>query len=123
MAGHRPVRIAELVHAEVAQRLRLEFEDPRLTPISITHVHVTGDLSRATIQFLPLGGGAPSAELIDALGEAARAMRGPIGRALRLRHAPELVFRLDEHTEEAVRITTLLERMERDRKARAGGEE
>jgi ribosome-binding factor A len=111
MAGHRPVRIAELVHAEVAQRLRVQIEDPRVTPVSITHVKVTGDLSRATIQYLPLGGGPPSEDLIEGLRDAAKAMRGPIGRALKLRHAPELVFQLDDHTEEAVRISTMLDRL------------
>jgi ribosome-binding factor A len=108
MGGYRAERVAEMVHKEVAERLRLEVKDPRLAPISITHVSVSRDLSVATVEFLPLGGGAPSKDLTEALADAARRIRGPIGRALRLRHAPEIHFKPDEHTEEAIRVTQLL---------------
>ncbi|MEN0061817.1 MAG: 30S ribosome-binding factor RbfA [Myxococcota bacterium] len=109
MRGYRPERVAELIHRELGQRLLTEIKDPRVTPISITHVQVNRDLSRAVIQFLPLGGGTVSPDLIDGLDHAARQLRGPIGRALRLRHAPELVFEVDTHTEEAVRMTQILD--------------
>ena len=115
MPGYRPARVAELIHKELGQRLRLEVKDPRVTPISITAVDVTRDLSRATVSYLPLGGGTPSADLIDGLSAAARQLRGPIGRALRLRHAPEIVFEVDTHTEEAIRITQLLDSLAEQR--------
>ena len=115
MGGYRAERVAEMIHKELAQRLRLELKDPRLEPISITHVKVTRDLSRATVDFMPLGGGEVGADLRDALDEAARTLRGPIGRALRLRHAPEIVFREDTHTEQAIRVTQLLEEIAAER--------
>ena len=108
MGGYRAERVAEMIHRELAQRLLLEVKDPRLEPVSITNVKVSGDLSRAVVDYLPLGGGAPSTDLVDALDEAAQRLRGPIGRALRLRHAPQILFRLDTHTETAVRVTSLL---------------
>lgn len=114
MPGHRPARIAEMIHRELAQRLRLE-KDPRVTEISITHVRVTGDLRRAYVQYLPLGGEAPGDDLIEGLQEAAKQLRGPIGRALRLRHAPELLFEIDTHTLEAVRMTNLLDKLSAER--------
>jgi ribosome-binding factor A len=113
--GYRPARIAELVHEEVARRLRVEVKDPRLTDISITRVEVPRDLGRATVFYLPLGGGEPSAELRKALGEAGRQLRGPVGRALRIRHAPEIVFVLDTTTEAAIRVTQILSDLERAR--------
>jgi len=108
MRGYRPERVAELIHRELGQRLLTEIKDPRVTPISITKVEVNRDLSRAVVHFLPLGGGVPSPDLVDGLDHVAKQLRGPIGRALRLRHSPELVFEVDTHTEEAVRITQLL---------------
>ncbi len=119
MPGHRAQRIAELVHRELAERLRLEVKDPRVGPISVTHVEVTRDLSRATAHYMPLGGGAASAELRDGLLEAAKQLRGPIGRALKLRHAPELVFVLDEHTDRAIRVSSLIEKVARELPAAA----
>ena len=111
MANFRAERIAESIHREVSDRLGREVKDPRLAPISITAVKVTRDLRRAVIEYLPLGGGVPSEELVEALGDAARRLRGPIGRVLRIHHAPELVFALDTHTEEAIRVTGLLEKL------------
>lgn len=108
MAGYRPQRIAEMIHRELAVRLPRELKDPGFPPVSITHIEVTRDLSIARIAWSPLGGMPASDELIDAVDEAARRLRGPIGRALRTRHSPELRFELDDHTEEAVRLTDLL---------------
>ncbi len=115
MPSYRAERIAEMIHRELAQRLRTEIKDPRVTPISITSVVVTRDLRRAEIAYLPLGGGEVPEALREALDEAARRLRGPIGRALRLRHAPELVFEVDTTTEAAIRVTHLLDQLARER--------
>jgi ribosome-binding factor A len=122
MPGHRPERVAEMVHRELAERLRSDIKDPRVTPISITGIQVNRDLSRALVAYLPLGGGRPSAELQEGLGDAAKKLRGPIGRALRLRHAPELVFTWDEHAEEAFHVMGVLDRLRRERSEREVGD-
>ena len=108
MPGYRPARIAELIHQELAQRLREDVKDPRVTDLSITRVDVARDLKRATIHYLPLGGGARSKELDAALSDVARYLRGPVGRALRIRHAPELVFVFDTTTEAAIRVSRII---------------
>lgn len=115
MPGYRAERIAEMVHRELDERLRLQVKDPRVTPISITDVTVSGDLRRAEVRYMPLGGGDVSDELKDGLAEAARKLRGAIGRALRLRNAPEIVFLVDTNTEDAIRITHLLDSLARKR--------
>jgi ribosome-binding factor A len=120
MPGHRPERVAEMVHRELAERLRTDIKDPRVTPISITRIQVNRDLSRAEVAYLPLGGGRPTEDLSEGLSEAARRMRGPIGRALRLRHAPEIVFTWDADAEEAFRVLGVLDRLRRERAERDG---
>ena len=115
MKGHRSDRIAEMIHGELAVMLHRDVKDPRVTPISITSVNVSGDLKRAIIEWMPLGGGQGSADLTEGLKEAAHRLRGPIGRALRLRHAPQLIFQQDVHTEEAFRVGKLLEEVSQTR--------
>jgi len=119
MAGprgnYRAERVAELIHKELAQRLRLEVKDYRLEPISITDVSVNRDLSKARIRYLPLGGGAGGELLQEGLESVAKKLRGPIGRALRLRHAPELVFEFDEHHDQAMAVSNLLAQLTRER--------
>jgi ribosome-binding factor A len=108
MPTHRPERIAEMIHMEIAQRLLRDIKDPLLTPISITRVEVPRDLGCANVFYLPLGGGNASAALQEALVRAGKQIRGPIGRALRLRTAPELIFKFDVDHEQAVKVSLLL---------------
>lgn len=114
MPGWRPERVAEMVHRELALRLQTEIKDPDLVPISITGVEVTRDLGTATVRFLPLGGGEVTEALREALDRAARRLRGPVGRALRLRTAPVLIFVEDADLERAVRVTSLLDEIGRE---------
>lgn len=113
MSGFRAERIAGRIHEEVAARLARDIKDPNLEVISITRVEVTRDLRRAVIEYLPLGGGL-DADLAERLSNIAKQLRGPVGRALGIRHAPELVFQIDTHTEAAVRVTGLLDRIGRE---------
>ncbi len=115
MAGWRPARVGEMVHREVAERLR-QVKDPELTDISVTAVEMSKDLSRALVKYLPFGGGEPNKTLSEALKRAGRQMRGPIGRALRLRIAPDLVFQWDQNHEDAVRLTALLDQIGKELK-------
>jgi len=100
-----------VIHRELARRLREEIKDPRLVPVSITRLTVSKDLGRATISYMPLGGGEVTDELQAAMADVGRQLRGPIGRQLRTRRTPELVFVPDTHTEEAIRLTSLLNRI------------
>jgi len=73
----------------------------------VTGVDVTPDLHRARVFVSLLGSDNPDATLA-ALNAAGHHLRGPIGRALRLRLAPELEFRRDETPARASRIEELL---------------
>jgi ribosome-binding factor A len=114
MASYRAERLSELIHRELAHRLRVEIKDSRVDNVSITGVEVSRDLQHAKVHYLPLGGGEAPPELHDALQGAGRALRGPIGRALRLRRAPELTFELDLQFERAMAVTSLLRGIQPD---------
>lgn len=118
MANHRPERVADQIHREVSARLLRDIKDPRLPTMSITHVTVTRDLRRAVVTWLPLGGGEPSDEVFEALNDVAKRLRGPVGRALGVRFAPEIVFQFDRNLDAAVRVTSLLEQIEYERKTK-----
>lgn len=123
MAGYRAKRIAELIHRELVDRLRREVKDPRVGPISITSVEVTPDLREARVRFLPFGQSEATPELMEGLKSAAKQLRGPIGRALRLRHSPTIDFMFDQHHDDAIRVTKLLDELSEQRRGREEGEE
>jgi ribosome-binding factor A len=115
MREFRARRVAEMIHRELAVRLREDIKDSELGVVSITRVELNRDLSVASIYYLPLGGGEPSAAMREAVDRASRKLRGPIGRVLRLRHAPKLNFIVDTHTEAAFRVHDLLAELEDER--------
>lgn len=124
MPSRRAERTAELIHAELARVLREEIKDPRVGAVSITHVRATDDLRLARVYFTPLGGQRAAKGVMRGLRSASGYLRSQVAKALGLRHAPELVFLVDEGIDEAVRMTALLERMAQSHPPESGeGEE
>ena len=105
----RAQRVAEGIREEVATFLNEGAKDPRITAmVTVTAVEVTRDLKQAKIFVSLLGGDAERATTLEALAGTTGHLRGRVGRALRLRVAPELQFRLDDSVARAARIETLL---------------
>lgn len=114
----RAHRVAEQVQRTLAELLRREVRDPRLKPVTITHVKMSPDLSHAWVQFQLLTGDSHDPLQQEILDEAAGYLRGPLGRALRLRVAPHLHFRPDEELERGNRLDDLITRAVREDAAR-----
>jgi len=114
----RANRVAEQVQRTLAELLRREVRDPRLKPVTITHVKMSPDLSHAWVQFQLLTGDSHDPLQQEILDEAAGYLRGPLGRALRLRIAPHIHFQPDEELERGNRLDDLITRAVRDDAAR-----
>ena len=111
MAGNtrRPDRVAEAIREEIATFLAEGVKDPRIVGfVTVTAVEVTRDLRHAKVFVSVLGSDAERQATFDGLASAAAHLRARIGRALRLRLAPEIDFRADESVARAARIETLL---------------
>ena len=114
----RARRVAEQVQRELAEMLRREVRDPRLKPVTITHVKMSPDLSHAWVHFQLLTGDAHDPVQQEILDEAAGYLRGPLGRALRLRIAPHIHFQPDAEFEQSQRLDDLITRAVREDAAR-----
>jgi len=93
---------------KVSELLLREVGDPRVKGCHLTRVEMNADLSIARISWRPTPGGPGAAEVVAGLRAAAGFLRREVGRGLRLRHVPELVFRLDEMPDEEARLEALL---------------
>lgn len=111
MSNRRAARVASAVQEEVSRALLHDVKDPRVGPLSITGVTVNDDLSVAIIRYLPLGGQGDRPSIARGLRDAARQLRGPVGRALGLRHAPELRFEIDKNIEYAQHMEDVFRRL------------
>ena len=107
--NRRPDRVAEAIREEVATFLTEDVKDPRVQGlVTVTGVDVTRDLRHAKIFVSVLGSDAERAATFEGLASVAGHLRSRVGRALRLRLAPELVFREDQSVAHAARIESLL---------------
>jgi ribosome-binding factor A len=117
--SRRADRVAESIRAEVATFLAEGVKDPRIRAfVTVTGVDVTRDLRQARVFVSLMGEEADRVATLEGLENLAPHLRSRIGRALRLRLAPELEFRIDDSIARAARIDSLLaEARESDRAA------
>ena len=93
----------------LSELIRREVKDPRVGPVTITQVQLAADLGQALVYFVPLGGVAEPSVVQAGLGAAAGFLRGEVGRAVGLRHAPKLVFVTDDSFDKAAQLTALID--------------
>ena len=108
MAKHRPNRLAETLKEEISQLIRVELKDPRLGFVTLTSVEVAGDLAHAKVYVSVLGTEDEGKISLDVLNRAAGFVRCEIGKRVRLRHIPTIVFVYDPSIEHGAHIAKLL---------------
>ena len=100
---------------EIATFLANDVKDPRIMGlVTVTAVDVSRDLRHAKVFVSVLGSEAQRAATFEGLNGVAAHLRGRVGRALRLRAAPEIEFRNDESIAHAAHIEQLLAQVRRD---------
>jgi len=106
---------------EIATFLANDVKDPRIMGlVTVTAVEVTRDLRHAKVFVSVLGSESQRAATFDGLAGVAAHLRGRVGRALRLRVAPEIEFRNDESVAHAAKIEQLLAQVRRELPVDAG---
>ncbi len=118
--GYRQGRLGEEIKKIISSMLLTELKDPRLSAmISITAVEVTSDGSYATV-YLSVLGMDPAAEdsekqqqdALDALNNAKGFIRKEIGHRVKLRHVPDLVFKIDKSMEYGRHISEIIDKLD-----------
>jgi len=109
--GHRLERLAERIHDEVAELVAGELKDPRIGLATVTQVELSADMRHARVLVGVTGGEEAQAETLKGLASAAGYVRRELGRRLRLRRAPEVVFSADPGWEGRERVEALLDKI------------
>jgi ribosome-binding factor A len=110
---YRQGRLGEEIRKIISALLLREIKDPRLSGmVSISAVEVTSDGSYATVYVSIFGDDAKSAEeqenVLTALRSAKGLIKKEIGRQVKLRHIPELIFKPDNSLEYGRHITKII---------------
>ena len=100
---------------EIATFLANDIKNPRILGlVTVTGVEITRDLRHAKVFVSVLGSDSQRAATFEGLDNVASHLRGRVGRALRLRVAPEIEFRNDESVAHAAHIEQLLAQVRKD---------
>lgn len=112
--SHRSGRLSEAIKKEVSSIIQQELKDPRIGFASITSVNVTGDLRYATIYISVLGDENQTKDTITALKRAQGYIRTEIGRRIKLRYTPEILFELDDSISHGAKVMKLLREVNKE---------
>jgi ribosome-binding factor A len=125
MADSRRVeRVAALIRREMSELLINGIRDERvqLGMISVTAVHVAGDLQHCRIYVSVLGSDEERDQALEGLRSASSYVKGELSRRMKLRRTPEVVFHLDKGLEKGTAVLGVLHRLENERQSRLQAE-
>jgi ribosome-binding factor A len=106
----RTRRIAEQIQRELADLIRVELKDPRVTGlITVTGVEVSPDQSHAKVFFTILGDDSRKDETVEGLTRAGGFLRSQLAQRMKLRTVPELHFKYDASVERGIKLTRLID--------------
>ena len=106
----RTRRIAEQIQRELADVIRAELKDPRVTGfITITDVEVSKDQSHAKVFFTILGDASNVDETAEGLKRAAGFLRTQLAQRMQLRTVPTLEFKYDASVERGMKLSRLID--------------
>lgn len=121
--GYRQGRLGEEIKKVISMMLLREIKDPRLSSgmISIPEVRVTSDGSYATCFVTVLSISKDEEEkareeeqVLEGLRSAKGMMRAEIGKQIKLRHIPDLIFKIDHSMDYGRHISEVIESLGKD---------
>jgi ribosome-binding factor A len=110
-------RVGEALREEIETLVEGELADPRIGLVSVTAVHISDDGRSAEVWVNVEGNDEDADESLAGLEAAKAYIRHELVERLRLRRAPELIFRLDRAEVDKARVEELLTRAKKRSKA------
>lgn len=106
---------------EIADILMRKIKDPRIGFVTVTGVEIAEDLKNATV-FVSVYGENKS-DTFKGLKSATAFIRSELGRRMRMRFVPEILFRFDDTVERGAHIMELLRSIKEDRENKGPDDE
>lgn len=104
-------KVGEAIHKEISTLLINGVKDPRVGLVNITGVKVTDDLHLATLYYSVIGTDVSRKDAEAGLNSAKGFLRREIGKILRMRLVPDLLFRYDESIDYGSKIESILKQI------------
>ena len=119
----RMIRINDEVQRELANIIRTEVKHPRIGALtSVIRVETTTDLKYCKVFVSVLGNDEEKESVMKGLKNAKGFIRHLLAERVNLRNTPELIFKLDDSVEYAVRMSQLIDQISQKDEANEAGE-
>ncbi len=118
MSELRVRKMQEFIKQEVSSMLLREVKDPRLGFVTVTGVHLTGDLREATVYVSLFGSEKEKKESITALEMATGFIRRELGKRLKIYYTPQISFEQDTSLDYGMHIEGLIKQIHKDDEAK-----
>jgi ribosome-binding factor A len=115
MEGKRSEKVADLIQKEISQMLVKSIKDPRIGFVTITKVSVSEDCRFAKVYFSVVGTLAERERSMKGLDSAKGFVRKELGRRIRLRYTPEILFQFDPSIEYAIHMGKLIQTIQQEK--------
>ncbi|AOY83501.1 MULTISPECIES: 30S ribosome-binding factor RbfA [Moorena] len=118
--NRRVYRVSSLIQQEVSHMLLNDIKDDRVGSgmVSITNVDVSGDLQHAKIYVSIYGTDEARSKTMAGLKSATGYVRRELGRRIRLRRTPEVMFIEDRGLEGGDQMLNLLNQLSQERQSK-----
>ena len=112
--SRRSQRVASQIKAEISWLIEHKLRDPNKGFITVTRVRLSPDLKIASIYYSVLGSEADRENSNGALARAKAFLKHELGSRVNLRVVPELRFFYDDSLDYSEKISTLLNKINKD---------
>jgi ribosome-binding factor A len=117
MEGKRSEKVADLIHKEISQMLVKSIKDPRIGFVTITKVTVSEDCRFAKVYYSVAGTLEERKRSMRGLDSAKGYVRKELGRRIRLRYIPEIMFQFDPSIEYAIHMEELIQSIHQEKES------
>ncbi len=108
--SQRMARVQKLARQVLGEEIQ-NLKDPRVGFATVTFVKITPDLRHARVFVSVLGSDESVKATMAGLNSARPYLRSELGRQMRMKYLPELVFELDTGAQEAEKLDQILHRI------------
>ncbi|MDR2017860.1 MAG: 30S ribosome-binding factor RbfA [Syntrophobacterales bacterium] len=105
---YRKLRVQDLIREEISSIIQLDVKDPGIGFVTILEVKMSEDLKIAKVYCSVYGNEETKQATIEALKRSKNYIRFLLGKRIKLRYTPEIVFVLDTTYDAAAKIEAIL---------------
>jgi ribosome-binding factor A len=110
----RSARVSDLIREEVADIIMNKIKHKTLGFVTVTGAKVSDDLRHATV-YLSVLNAEDSQKTVHKLNSSASFIKGELGRRLKMRYVPKILFRVDEAIAYGRKIDKILDDISSER--------